>query len=501
MTSTTAPETPPVTEPPAAPTLRRQVIRGSLQTVAGYGVVQALRLGSNLALTRLLFPEHFGTMGLCWVALEGIELFSDVGIRPAIVHSKLGDQQSFLDTAWTIQVVRGFLVWLVACLMGPVLAWFYPEHPELLYLLPVVGFAAVLSGFYSTKVITAMKAMRPLQALGVQIFGQLCMVAVMVTLAAIYHSIWALAIGSLVNPFVQMVVSHVVLPGTRNRLHWNRDHAKALFRYGTWVFVSTMFTFLARQTDRLMLAKFIEAAIFGVYNTALVGLSMCVEVVSHVVEWVAFPAYARKINAGEPIGSAFRRITTVIQLGAGAIVSSLIVAAPALIDTLYDHRYENAGWMLRILGFSAWFTVLEGCCSSLHKALGTNKWMASGHAAKFFTLLWSIPVGFSLGGGEANLHRAIEFALVGVAIGDVARYAVSAYGIARQGYLVFGRDLATSALLLTAVGIGLLAETQLAGQPSLVRLLVGAAAASLPWVVPLAVVGLRLRREQRAEIA
>lgn len=498
MTSTTAPQTPPAESPAApAPTLRRQVIRGSLQTLGGYGIVQILRLGSNLVLTRLLFPENFGTMGLCWVALEGIELFSDVGIRPAIVHSKLGDNQDFLDTAWTIQVIRGFLVWMVACLLGPILAWVYPEHEELKYLLPVVGFAAVLSGFYSTKLITAMKAMRPKQALAVQIAGVMAMVSVMITLAAIYHSIWALAIGSLVNPLVQMLVSHFVLPGTRNRIHWNRAHAVALFRYGSWVFVSTLFTFLARQTDRLMLARFLQDVMFGVYNTALVGLSMCVEVVSHVVEWVAFPAYARKLNAGEDVRQIFRRITTVIQLGAGAVVSALIVAAPALIDTLYDDRYLNAGWMLRILGFAAWFTVLEACCSSMHKALGTNRWMASGHAAKFVTLLAAIPIGFHLGGGEENLRRALTFALIGVAIGDVARYAVSATGIVRQGYPVFVRDLGSTAILIVAVGFGLLVEGQLDGRPAVVRLLVGAAAASAPWLVPLTAVGLRLRREHQ----
>jgi len=482
---------------PPPPTLRRQVIRGSLQTLGGYGIVQVLRLGSNLALTRLLFPEHFGTMGLCWVALEGIELFSDVGIRPAIVHSKLGDDQQFLDTAWTIQVVRGFIVWLVACALGPLLGWFYSEHAELRYLLPVVGFAAVLSGFYSTKMITAMKAMRPSQALAVQIAGQLVMVAVMITLAALYHSIWALVAGSLVSPLVQLVVSHSVLPGKSNRLHWDAGHARALFGYGRWVFVSTMFTFLARQTDRLMLAKYVEAVVLGVYNTALVGLSMCVEVVSHVVEWVAFPAYARKINAGEDVGQLFLRITTVMQLGAGALVSGLIVAAPALIDTLYDDRYLNAGWMLRILGFSAWFTVLEACCSSLHKALNTNKWMASGHAAKFCTLLVAIPTGFHLGGGEADLHHALEYALIGVAIGDVVRYGVSATGIARRGFRFVGRDVTTTILLLGAVTLGLMVEAQLDGQPALVRLVVGSAAAATPWLLPLTLMALRLRREQR----
>jgi hypothetical protein len=44
-----------------------------------------------------------------------------------------------------------------------------------------------------------------------------------------------------------MLISHFLLPGERNKLKWDGAHARSLFRYGRWVFVSTLFTFLARR--------------------------------------------------------------------------------------------------------------------------------------------------------------------------------------------------------------------------------------------------------------
>jgi O-antigen/teichoic acid export membrane protein len=471
---------------PEQPTLRKQVIKGSMQTVLFYGLTQAVRLGLNLALTRLLFEDVFGTMALCFVLLEGIELFSDVGIRPAVIHSKLGDNRSFLNTAWTIQVARGFAIWGIAMALGPVVAGAYaPKHEEITTLMPIVGFAAVLSGCYSTNMLTAMRAMRPAHALMVQFAGQLAMTVVMLLLAWKLRNIYALALGSLVNPLVQLLISHFLLPGERNRLHWNSEHVRSLFRYGRWVFVSTLFTFLARQTDRLVLAGYISEAMFGIYNIALVGQTMAVGLVTQVVEWIAFPAYARTLNEGRSVQRNFARLSLTMQLGAGALLAALIVAAPALIDLLYPRRYMQAGWMLRILGLLGWFSLLEACCSSLVKALATNHWMAAGHAVKFGSLLVAIPLGYQLGG--------VAGALIGMIVADIARYFTAALGLDRHGYKVWRRDALTTAGMVATVGAGLYLDSHLGHLGSLPRVLLTSAVTSAPWLVALALLARRLR--------
>ena len=37
--------------------IKKQALRGTAWTIAGYGVSQVLRLGSNLILTRLIAPD------------------------------------------------------------------------------------------------------------------------------------------------------------------------------------------------------------------------------------------------------------------------------------------------------------------------------------------------------------------------------------------------------------------------------------------------------------
>src|SRR5262245_18372468 len=85
-----------------ATSLRQRTIRGSAWTTTESVAAVVLRLGSNLVLTRLLLPEMFGVMALVNIFIQGLQMFSDVGIGPAIIQNRRGDDPSFLNTAWTI---------------------------------------------------------------------------------------------------------------------------------------------------------------------------------------------------------------------------------------------------------------------------------------------------------------------------------------------------------------------------------------------------------------
>jgi O-antigen/teichoic acid export membrane protein len=78
-----------------------------------------IRFGSNLIITRLLLPEHFGLMALVTTFLVGLALFSDTGVGPNIIQNPKGEEPIFFNTAWTVQAIRGVLLWVVAVACWP----------------------------------------------------------------------------------------------------------------------------------------------------------------------------------------------------------------------------------------------------------------------------------------------------------------------------------------------------------------------------------------------
>ena len=113
-----------------------------------HGIQQILRLGTNVALARLLAPELLGTMLLINTLRTGGELLSDVGIGQSIVSHERGRDPKFFNTAWTIQIIRGAVLFAIALLITRPVAELY-DSPELTILLPVAALVFVISGFAS----------------------------------------------------------------------------------------------------------------------------------------------------------------------------------------------------------------------------------------------------------------------------------------------------------------------------------------------------------------
>ena len=196
----------------AEPTLKRKVIQGSVLVMAGFAVSSALRLGGNLVLTRLLFPEAFGLMAIVQVVVVGVQLFSDMGIRGSIIYHERGEDSAFLNTAWTLQIMRGVFLWLVIAAITWPATTFY-EKPELLVLLPVVGLSAIIDGLSSTALFTLIRRIDPARQVMLELGTTLISLCVMIAWAMIWRSIWALVAGALVMALTNAICSHLLIPG------------------------------------------------------------------------------------------------------------------------------------------------------------------------------------------------------------------------------------------------------------------------------------------------
>jgi hypothetical protein len=104
--------------------LRARALRGSALTMLKFGGQNALRLGSNLILTRLLFPEAFGLMALVQVFLTGLQMFSDLGIHASVIRSARGEDPVSCRPPGPCRSARDHAVADPVMLAGPVAAFY-----------------------------------------------------------------------------------------------------------------------------------------------------------------------------------------------------------------------------------------------------------------------------------------------------------------------------------------------------------------------------------------
>ena len=435
--------------------LRKQAIRGSVWTLAGYGASQILRFCSNLILARLLVPEYFGLMSLVNVFIIGLHLFSDIGLGPSIIQNKRGDDPDFLNTVWTMQIIRSGFLWLGSVLIAWPISEFYNE-PQLLRLLPVVGLSTLISGFGSTAPFTLNRHIALGKLAIFELGGQVVSVIVMIVWAWFSPTVWALVMGSLVSDVIKMVWSHRLMPGHRNRFAWNREATKNIVSFGRWIFLSTALTFLASQADRLILGKLLSFKLLGVYGIAFALADIPRQVILALSGKVIFPAMSKLANLPR---EAFRakilknRRPILIALAAG--LPLLISFGDFLILKLYKPDYHDAAWMLPIIALGIWHTTLYSTMSPSLLTIGKSVYNAQGYLLTFLTISIGLPLAFSQVG--------IVGAMFVVAFNDLPLYGATMYGLWREGLSCLGQDLQATALFLGLLTTTLLCRYYLLG--------------------------------------
>lgn len=388
----------PTLDPEAKPSLKARAIRGSMWTLGGYGANQFLRFASNLVLTRLLFPEAFGLMSLVQIFLQGLEMFSDIGIKPSIIHDKRGDDPAFLNTAWTIQAGRGLGLWLLSCMIAFPASQFYRE-PMLTQLLPVVGLTALISGFTSTNLPTANRNLRLGLVTRLELTAYVVGLVVMILCAWWYESVWALVVGGLVDSMVRMILSHVMLPGISNRFHWEAEAFKLLYRFGRWIFISTSLTFLAGQGDRLILGRLLDVRFLGIYTIALTLSRFPRQAIAQIIDRVLFPSYAELIrDRPERMYVNLRKSRLGLIAISWGISLMFILLGPTIIDTLYDARYADAGWIIQIVSLGSLIGIVGGTYDGVLMAQGKTFLVSLLLIVQIVTQLAAMMVGYRLNG-------------------------------------------------------------------------------------------------------
>jgi O-antigen/teichoic acid export membrane protein len=421
------------------------LVGGAVWAASGYGAVQLVRLGANLLLARWLAPESFGVLAIANSVQIGLLMMSDVGIGPSIIRHERGRQPRFLDVVWTLQIIRGLLLSALAVAIAMPLGRLYGV-PELQGLLVLIALGGLAGSFASTAIHTLPRDQRLARLNLFEISIQLVAYGAMLFIAWETRSVWSLAVGGLIHGCLRAGLSHWVLPGHRHRLAWDPAVLGELLRFGRWIVLSTLITFLAGQSDRLALGLLAPLSALGVYAIAS-GLALLPrEVAGRLADSVILPFLSRSVRDDPRSLSAGLARVRGLFLPAGLLLSAaLATGSPLFFRLLYDERYHAAVDLAPILVLLGWIGATQVPLQRALLALGHSRPLATSNLARWGVGLAASLVaygplgltGFALGlclgaaAGAAVLHRAARSLGLDFGVADTAYVAtLSAFVLA-----------------------------------------------------------------------
>lgn len=351
--------------------IKKLILNGTLWTFLGFGASQVLRLASSLILARMLSPSDYGLVAITTVIFIGISLMSDIGLGPNIMQNSRGEEEEFLNIAWTVQVIKGFILWLVCILLAWPVSVFY-NQPILLPILIATSFSAVLVGFNSTGVYSVDKNIDLKKQTLYQVLTQLIALISMVIIAYIHPTVWALVAGSVITSFTYMVLTHRLVP-IKNKFAWDKETVWSILHYGKWVVVSSGLYFIVTHSSNLILGKFLTLNNLGLFAIG-VTLGKVIETINTAInQKVVLPTFAKiKHLTNEEIRAKLAKLKLAIMGLFLPVLWVLTIFAHDIINILFDPRYEGAAWILQLYALAYIPAVISGL-GSFYILLGNTK--------------------------------------------------------------------------------------------------------------------------------
>lgn len=425
--------------------LRHRVLKAGLWSAAGFGIGLIVRFGSNLLMTRLLLPDMFGIMAMATTVMIGLAMFSDVGLRQSVVQSARGSDASFLNTAWSIQILRGIAIWLAAVCVSIVIALAaqrglaLPDSvyaaASLPYIISALAFSAVISGFESTKVYEASRGLALGHLTKLEIVSQLAGLASMLCWVAVDRSIWALVAGAIGAALTRAALSHVWLAGVDNRWEWDLAAVHEVIHFGKWIFLASILGFLVNSGDRLLLGGLVNSTVLGFYSIAsLIGNSL-EGILSKIMGEVSFPAFSEVVrDRRSDLQRAYYQFLA--PIGAVAYFSGgfFMAFGQTLIHLLYDDRYEQVGWMLELIS-AILLTIPFRLATQSFLALGMPKVQTHIILIRFVFLFVVTPFAFHLGGLEGAIIAIVLSHFTSIPIVIFHNQRLGLFNLRKESYL------------------------------------------------------------------
>lgn len=353
--------------------LTEQSVKSGIWATVTNVLDRFLQLLMVAILARMLSPADFGLLGIALLTLTAFKRFSNIGFDEALIQKASGNVDGYLNTYWSIEILRGALLAGLLVLVAPLVAAFFSE-PRATPILRVIALTPVLLGLRNPGIVYFKKNLEFHKQFVYTMSGSVANFAVALAVALATQSVWALVLGYISADAARLVTSYVIHE-YRPRPGLNLDAARDLFGFGKWITGSGMVYFVMNQGDDAVIGWVLSAASLGLYQVAYQFAKAPATEISQIISSVAFPAYSKLQDDIPALRSAFFRTLQVTMVIAFPASVGIGVVAPTFVEAVLGSEWTPMVPAMQLIAVYGLFIALGSAYSPVWKAIGRPDYM------------------------------------------------------------------------------------------------------------------------------
>lgn len=324
-------------------------------------------------LARLISPDSFALMGVALSVVGFAEVFSQIGIGPALVQRK-EINQGHINAAFYSSVILGVIFTLLFIGVAPAIGEYY-ESVLLSDVIQVVSISFVLSALSivpRSMMIKRMNFKKFFWTGMISIIGGNLIIGLW--LAWMGWDIWAY-VYALIGQNLILTITMWILEPVKITRSWTWQQTRDLIRYGGGSTLFNAFNFLATRIDVLMVPspnRNVQSARLnsaGIYERSSYLMGLPITILGKLSDNVLFSGMAMLQDEKQKLQKTF--LSAVYFIGILVIPGCIFIISfsKEIVLTYLGSDYETGIAVVQILFVGVAFRSLVKLCDSVLRAL------------------------------------------------------------------------------------------------------------------------------------
>lgn len=345
-----------------------QIVKGITWIGSFRIVTRAISFGRTLVLARILNPAQFGFFGIGTLILALSELLTETGINILLVQKK-DISSDYVNTAWMISIIRGFIIGLIMLLISLPVSLFF-NMPEVLLFINLLALVPMIRGFINPLRVLLQKDLRYRDDFlyNTLLFTVEAVVAIFVSYYT--KSAIGLAYGLIASALVDLLLSFLLFSPIP-RISFKKTIFHEIIYHGKWLTANGVMNYLFQNIDNIVIGKILGASSLGLYDVIYKISLLPLTEVADVVGKVTFPVYVKMTDDLQRLKRAYLKSSVIIFMASVFLATVLILYSNQVILLLLGPQWVEGStflYILAVLGvFRAMFTSVVYPLYSLKK--------------------------------------------------------------------------------------------------------------------------------------
>jgi PST family polysaccharide transporter len=274
------------------------------------------------------------------------EMFKDFGLTSALLRKGHVDDDEVTFLFWFNVATTIILAAIIAALAPSAGLFFHEPEVKWVILVSLSGFVA--SGFALQHRAVMNRELKFPQIAAIDTVGLIVQFALTVWIAAIWHNVWAIVIGNVLNAVVGALLNVVVsgwLPGPPKLV----KEAKSILKFGLNTTVYSLAVFISTNAMSILVGRFSGPSQLGQYNRANAILALPLNNAVEPIAQATLPVLARLRPTPDRYRRAYLQFIERLHLIVVPAAVVLGLASQPLVAAILGPKWAEAGVLLQCL--------------------------------------------------------------------------------------------------------------------------------------------------------